>query len=168
MIRRYLVSTLTCSLLASGAIAQEMPGPIDRTVTYSPYPDQNFPNQVFFGDTHLHTSYSADAGMVGAIVGPDEAYRFARGEEVKSNHGLPVKLNRPLDFLVVADHAENLGLAPLIANSDPAVLANPWGKKVHDMIEAGNQPDAFNAWMAAMQALQDPSLGAGCRHGGEL
>ena len=80
MIRRYLISTLTCSLLASGAIAQEMPGPIDRTVTYSPYPDQNFPNQVFFGDTHLHTSYSADAGMVGAIVGPDEAYRFARGE----------------------------------------------------------------------------------------
>jgi hypothetical protein len=159
MTRRYLIFSLACSLLVSGAIAQDTPGPTDRAIKYSPYPDQNFPNQVFFGDTHLHTSYSADAGMVGAIVGPEEAYRFARGEEVKSNHGLRVKLKRPLDFLVVADHAENLGLAPLIAQSDPSVLANPWGKKVHDMIKAGKEPDAFNAWIAAMQALQDPFKG---------
>ena len=129
MKRSYLISSLALSLLASGAVAQEMPGPTDQSVEYSPYPDQNFPNQVFFGDTHLHTSYSADAGMVGAIIGPQEAYRFARGEEVSSNHGLRAKLRRPLDFLVIADHAENLGLAPLIAQSDPAVLANPWGKK---------------------------------------
>jgi hypothetical protein len=115
MPRNCLIPFLALSLLASGAIAQEMPGPTDQSAEYSPYPEQNFPNQVFFGDTHLHTSYSTDAGMVGAIVGPEEAYRFARGEEVKSNNGLRAKLRRPLDFLVVADHAENLGLAPLIA-----------------------------------------------------
>ena len=51
MTRRYLIFSLACSLLVSGAIAQEMPGPTDRAIKYSPYPDQNFPNQVFFGDT---------------------------------------------------------------------------------------------------------------------
>jgi hypothetical protein len=159
MTRNCLIPLLALLLLASGAIAQEMPGPTDQSAEYSPYPDQNFPNQVFFGDTHLHTAYSTDAGMVGAIVGPEEAYRFARGEEVKSNNGLRAKLRRPLDFLVIADHAENLGLAPLIAQSDPAILANPWGKKVYDMIKAGNETEAFNAWLAAMQALEDPFKG---------
>jgi hypothetical protein len=139
--------------------AQDAPGPSDKKVQYSPYPEQTFPNRVFFGDTHLHTAYSTDAGMVGAILGPEEAYRFARGEEVKSNHGLPVKLQRPLDFLVVADHAENLGLAPMIAESNPDLLKNPWGKKVHDLVNSGKGLDAFNEWIAVMQALKDPFAG---------
>ena len=142
----------------SAAVAQEIP-PTDRDVVYSPYPAQDFPDRVYFGDTHLHTSYSADAGMAGAIVGPEEAYRFARGEEITSNTGLPVQLQRPLDFLVIADHAENLGLAPMIANSDPALLANPWGKEVHDLVKSDRAPDAFNMWIAAMQELNDPFAG---------
>ena len=81
-------------------------------IKYSPYPAQDFPNNVYFGDTHLHTSYSTDAGMIGSPLGPEEAYRFARGEKVTSSTGLPARLQRPLDFLVVSDHAENLGLAP--------------------------------------------------------
>ena len=149
------------AMVAAGGMAtgQEMPPPTDRQIAYSPYPKEDYPNSVYFGDTHLHTSYSTDAGLVGAILGPEDAFRFARGEEVKSNHGLPVKLIRPLDFLVVADHSENLGLAPLIADSDPSVLDNPWGKKVHDLVKSGNQPEAFNAWIAAMQALDDPFAG---------
>src|SRR6185369_10275541 len=78
---------------------------------YSPYLDQGYPDRVYFGDTHLHTSYSTDAGMVGNRLGPEEAYRFARGEEVTSSTGLRARLQRPLDFLVVSDHAENLGLS---------------------------------------------------------
>jgi hypothetical protein len=66
--------------------------------------DQNFPNSVYFGDTHLHTSYSTDAGMAGNTVGPAEAYRFALGYEVTSSTGQRAKLKRPLDFLVIADH----------------------------------------------------------------
>lgn len=121
------------------ATAQDIP-PANRKIIYSPYPTKTFPNRVYFGDTHLHTAYSADAGMAGAIVGPEEAYRFARGEEIKSNTGLPVKLQRPLDFLVIADHAENLGLAPMIAESDPGLLKSDWGKKVHDLVKAGKGP----------------------------
>ena len=69
---------------------------------YSPYLEQGYPDRVYFGDTHLHTSYSTDAGMFGTRLGPDEAYRFALGEEVTSSTGLRVRLQRPLDFLVVA------------------------------------------------------------------
>ena len=144
------------------AFAQDAPGPTNKKIVYSPYPAKTFPNRVYFGDTHLHTSYSADAGMAGAIVGPEEAYRVARGEAVKSNSGLPVKLSRPLDFLVIADHAENLGLAPMIAESDPALLKSEWGKKVHDLAKTGTiegQGAAFNMWIAAMQELKDPFKG---------
>jgi len=134
----------------------DVPPPTTRNVTYSPYPAQTFPDRVYWGDTHLHTAYSSDAGMVGAILGPEEAYRFARGEEVKSNHGQPVKLRRPYDFLVVSDHAENLGLAPMIAESNPELLKSEWGRQVHDLVKAGKGPEAFNMWLAAMQALTDP------------
>ena len=96
---------------------------------YSPYVDDHFPNNVYFGDTHLHTSWSADAGMVGATLGPDEAYRVSRGETVTAYSGWKIKLVRPLDFLVVADHSENLGVADFIRRSDPIILANKTGKK---------------------------------------
>ena len=61
---------------------------------YSPYADRNYPTQPYFGDTHLHTSFSMDAGAFGARLGPREAYRFARGEQILSNTGQPVKLSR--------------------------------------------------------------------------
>ena len=81
--------------------------------------------------------------MVGNRIGPNEAYRFARGEQITSSTGQAAKLQRPLDFLVVADHAENLGLAPMIAASDPILLKNATGKKWHDMVKAGNGFEAF-------------------------
>jgi hypothetical protein len=96
---------------------------------YSPYLNNTFPQNVYFGDTHLHSSYSTDAGMVGNTTTPDEAYRVAKGEMITSPTGLKVRLKRPLDFVVLSDHAENLGLAPFIARSDEAVLANPAAKR---------------------------------------
>ena len=79
---------------------------------YSPYAGRNFPTRPLFGDTHLHTGYSMDAGAFGAKLGPRDAYKFARGEEILSSTGQPVKLSRPLDFLVVSDHSEMYGLMP--------------------------------------------------------
>jgi hypothetical protein len=75
------------------------------------------------------------------------AYRFAKGEEVVASHGSKVRLIRPLDFLVVSDHAENLGLAPMIAESNPLVTENAWGKVVHDMVKEGKSHDAFQKWI---------------------
>ena len=68
---------------------------------YSPYAQRSFPSRPLWGDTHLHTGLSVDAGLFGATLGLDDAYRFARGEEVRSSTGQPAKLSRPLDWLVV-------------------------------------------------------------------
>ena len=85
---------------------------------YSPYAGQKHPTRPWFGDTHLHTSFSMDAGAFGARVGPRDAYRFARGEEIMASSGQPVKLSSPLDFLVVSDHSDNMGFVPdLVAGS---------------------------------------------------
>jgi len=114
---------------------------------YSPYVVGENATQVYWGDTHLHTSYSADAGMIGNTLGPDVAYRFALGHEIKTSSGQPARLIRPLDFLVVSDHAENLGLSPLIANSDPELLKTKYGKKLHDLVKDGKGHEAFLIWI---------------------
>jgi len=148
---------ITSQAVEAATVSADVPPPSDDSErTYSPYPEENFPNRVYFGDTHLHTSYSTDAGMVGNTLGPDEAYRFARGEEVVQSHGLRAKLRRPLDFLVIADHAANLGVAVMIAESNPDLLANEWGRTVHDLVKAGRGPEAYNAWLVPMNARVNP------------
>lgn len=123
---------------------------------YSPFLNYNYPDQVFFGDTHLHTSYSTDAGMFGTTIGPDEAYRFAKGETVTSSTGVRARLLRPLDWLVIADHAENLGLAGLIDESSPDLLESDWGRKVHDLVKAGKSGDAYALWGDGVTNRKDP------------
>jgi len=109
---------------------------------YSPYAGRNYPTRPFFGDTHLHTAFSMDAGAFGARLSPRDAYRFARGEQVTSNTGQPVKLSRPLDFLVVADHSDNMGFFPDLFAGKPELLADPTGRKWYDMIQSGKGAEA--------------------------
>ncbi|RWY64651.1 DUF3604 domain-containing protein [Rhizobium leguminosarum] len=109
---------------------------------YSPYADRNFPTRPFFGDTHLHTSFSMDAGAFGARIGPRDAYRFARGEQITASSGQPAKLSRPLDFLVVADHSDNMGFFPDLFAGKPNLLADPTGRKWYDMLQSGKGADA--------------------------
>jgi hypothetical protein len=110
--------------------------------TYSPYAERSFPTRPYFGDTHLHTSFSMDAGAFGARLGPRDAYRFARGEQVNSSSGQPVRLARPLDFLVVADHSDNMGFFPDLFAGKPEMLADPTGRKWYDMIRSGRGGEA--------------------------
>ena len=109
---------------------------------YSPYAERDFPGRPFFGDTHLHTSFSFDAGAFGARLGPKDAYRFARGELVISSTGQPAKLSRPLDFLVVTDHSDNMGFFPDLLAGKPDLLADPTGRKWYDMIQSGKGEEA--------------------------
>jgi len=109
---------------------------------YSPYAGRNFPTRPFFGDTHLHTGFSMDAGAFGARLTPRDAYRFARGEEITSNTGQPVKLSRPLDFLVVADHSDGMGFFPLLMGGDPTLLATEQGRRWYDQIKGGKGAEA--------------------------
>ncbi len=91
---------------------------------YSPYAGRKYPQRIFFGDTHNHTSNSGDAFMGGTRLGPEEAYRFALGEEVVSSTGVPARLSRPLDFLVITDHAEGLGVIGEIFAGNPAFMGD--------------------------------------------
>ena len=148
--------------MALPAIAQEAgnPSAIQAPAKeYSPYLNYNYPDKVFFGDTHLHTSYSTDAGLFGATIGPDEAYRFAKGEIVTSSTGVRTRLLRPLDFLVVADHAENLGLSPMISESNPELLENDWGRQIHDKVQAGKLGEAYAMWGGQVTKREDPLAG---------
>ena len=145
-----LASTLLTVLSATQAVAQTFTGdvaiiPEDVKIGakgYSPYVGRSHPDRVFWGDTHLHTSYSTDAGLIGNVLGPDEAFRFAKGERVRASAGEFAQLIRPLDFLVVADHAENLGLAPMIAESNPDLLATEFGRTVHKLVQQGRYEEA--------------------------
>ena len=109
---------------------------------YSPYAGRNFPSRPLFGDTHLHTSFSMDAGASGTRLDARAAYRFARGEQVTSNTGQLVKLSRPLDFLVVADHSDGFGFFPLVFKGDPTVMADPQGRRWNEMLHAGKGMEA--------------------------
>jgi len=119
---------------------------------YSPYAGRTFPTRVYWGDTHLHTDLSFDAGAAGCRLGPSDAYRLAKGEEVTASSGQRVKLSRPLDFLVVADHSDNMGFFPDFLAGKPELLADPQGRKWYDMIQTGKGGEA--AWEIVMSFSQ--------------
>jgi hypothetical protein len=138
--------TLVCGALITSAIcanlASASPPPVtieDMAVekVYSPFAGRDYPDEVLFGDMHFHTELSFDAGLIGTQLGVDEGFRFARGEQVLSNTGQPVQLVRGLDYLVITDHAEFMGLASMIRESNPLLLSSEWGRWIHERFNAG-------------------------------
>ncbi len=95
-------------------------------------------NDVYWGDTHLHTDLSMDAGAFGNRIGMDEAYRFARGEEVTATSGIKAKLSRPLDFLVIADHSDGMGFYNSIVTGGDFAMEHEEGRRWKKMIEEGD------------------------------
>ena len=138
---------------------------------YSPYAQRRFPSRPFWGDTHLHTGLSVDAGLFGARLGPEDAYRFARGEEVVSSSGQPVKLARPLDFLVIADHSDGMGLIGDLAAGAPEVTRFEQGARWADGLRAGGQTavdTALDLITTFSQGKVDPELLAAYSPGSKI
>ena len=107
---------------------------------YSPYSGEEFPMELLWGDTHVHSSFSMDANVMGNTrLDPGDAYRFARGDTVTANTGHSVRLDRPLDFLVVSDHAEYMGILPKLRAEDPVLLADPEGRKIFNALTGDPQ-----------------------------
>jgi len=128
---------------------------------YSPYAQRRFPSRPLWGDTHLHTGLSVDAGLFGARLGLEEAYRFARGEEVVSSTGQPVKLSRPLDWLVIADHSDAMGFVQDLAAAAPAVMRFEQGARWANGMRAGGQTavdTALDLIATFSQGKVDPEL----------
>lgn len=111
----------------------------DSVVVYSPNADREYPTQLLFGETHLHSSLSADAGGGGTKLMPSDLYRFARGEQVTSNTGQPVKLSRPYDFMALTEHTDGMGVITDIFAGAPNILADEQGKKYYEEFSAGGE-----------------------------
>ena len=142
---RFAQTLIAAALLVAASAQSQVPPPKDTGglskaypgAAYSPYAGRGFATGVFWGDTHLHTDMSMDAGAFGNRLDLDVAYRFARGEEVQSSTAGPVRLSRPLDFLVVADHSDNMGFFPDLLSGAPHILSNATGKDWYNRIQAG-------------------------------
>ena len=133
------------TLLMSNALAQipappnpeEVLSPAYTGKSYSPYAGRQTALMPLWGDSHLHTDISMDAGAFGNRLGLDEAYRFARGDEVVTSTGIRARLSRPLDWLVIADHSDNMGFFPDMFAGAPHILNDPTGKDWYNRIQAG-------------------------------
>jgi hypothetical protein len=139
------IFALVCLLLAQSAFAQiplppnpdDMLSPGYTGKSYSPYAGRQTAMMPLWGDSHLHTDISMDAGAFGNRLGLDEAYRFARGEEVVTSTGIRARLSRPLDWIVIADHSDNMGFFPDMFAGKPHILNDPTGKDWYNRIQAG-------------------------------
>ncbi len=131
---------------------------------FSPYANRNYPARVFWGDQHVHSGWSVDAGAFGCTLGPEEALRFARGEQVMSSLGEPAKLSRPLDWVAITDHSDAAGVIFEIRDGNPNLMADPQIKKWHDMMASGKGVEAATQMITAQSnnkvpaAMKDPKL----------
>ncbi len=158
--KRFLLPTTVLLVFASQSFAQDsinMDGldPVFPPRPYSPYADRGFPENVYFGDTHVHTGLSGDAGGGGTTLMPRDAYRFARGEQITSNTGQPVKLRTPFDFFMITDHSDGMGAITDMIAGTPNVMADPDGKMFHEAFKAGGQ----KAQEAAQELVRQFSQG---------
>jgi len=161
------VSAMAMLAFALAASAQQiMPSeaylPADTTKFYkapgySPYAGRHYPTRPLFGDEHVHTGWSGDAGMSGTTLDPEDAFRFARGEEVISTSGQPAQLSRPLDWMAITDHSDGMGVISLIREGDTDMMADPTLKRWHDMMNEGGE-SASAAMMELIAAQSNKKL----------
>jgi hypothetical protein len=140
-----------------GEIQPADPAKFYKKPGYSPYAGKNYPERPLFGDEHVHTAWSADAGMSGATLTPEDAVRFARGEEVISTTGQPVKLGRPLDWVAITDHSDGMGVIFEIKDGNPELMADPTLKRWHDLMAQGSE-GAAKATMELINAQSNKKL----------
>jgi len=161
----YIAISLSAITTASGA--QEFQ-PNEKQLSdlysgkaYSPYAERTFPERPLWGDSHLHTSLSMDAGGFGNRVGLRDAYRLARGEQITASSGQPVRLARPLDWLAITDHSDGMGFINDILSASPLVTRYEQGARWSKGMRAGGQ-EAVNATLdmiaAASQGTMDPEM----------
>jgi hypothetical protein len=149
--RTLLFSSAIAVLLAAPALGQIVQSEESTEGSFpekpfSPYANRSFPERPLWGETHLHTGLSLDAGAFGNILGPDDAWRFAKGEQIISSTGQPVRLSRPLDWMVLTDHTDLMGFAPDLQAGKPEILADPKGLEWYEGYSAGGEEAGRSAF----------------------
>lgn len=157
---------LSCSLIMSTMGAEtSTPKTADANPTrenYSPYADRDFPENLYWGDTHVHSSRSFDAFTMGMgnRLDPDTAYRFARGETVDSHNGKRLRITKPLDFFVLSDHAEYMGALLRVQQRDAVFLETELGKRWHKQFQKGNFQQIFKDFQNVVNGMADREPGS--------
>ncbi|MBS9718840.1 DUF3604 domain-containing protein [Pseudohalocynthiibacter aestuariivivens] len=160
-----LLAGVCSTAMMSGALAQESFG--DTAVTnlvkpsYSPYAGRNFPTRPLWGDNHLHTALSLDARAAGVILTHDDAYRFAKGEEITTSNGVQTRIGQPLDWLAITDHSDAMGAMNEVVAGNPMLMQDEivreWSRRInlggqealaagYEIVEsftAGNTPEVM-------------------------
>ena len=143
-----IAAAVTAALLLSACSDSKPkdPGPADgqadAAATVAEVRHTDVPREAYFGDTHVHTGWSADAGMDGAVTGPEDAYRLAIGEEVKSNTGQKTKLHRPYDWFMVTDHSDGMGTINEIVAGNAEMMAEKQLAGWRDALASGDEARA--------------------------
>ena len=141
----------------SGEIQPADPAKFHKEPGYSPYAGRRYPERPYLGDEHVHTSWSVDAGGTGTTLGPEEATRFARGEELMATSGQPVKLGQPLDWVAITDHSDMMGMITEIKGGNPEMMADPTLKRWREMFNGG-PVEAKKAVMELVAAQSNKKL----------
>ncbi len=129
-----LHTPLLCALLVTSmAYAKDVKKP------FSPYADREYPTKLLFGEQHIHSALSADAGGGGTKLLPRDLYRFAKGEQVMSNTNQPVKRNRALDFMCITEHTDGMGVITDIFKGTPSIMADEQGADFHNKFAQGGE-----------------------------
>lgn len=145
---------ILCTIVILTACQQEQEQATEATTSTkdeSTAIEKNPNKNLYWGDTHLHTNYSSDAFLFGTIMAnPDEAFRFAKGEMmVYPPTGEKIKIRKPLDFLVVSDHAEGLGTMNKARNKDGLLMSTEAGRRLAKIVEGKPGIPMFLTWLRA-------------------
>lgn len=151
------LSLLVIAACKPKAPAAEIPASSDAATTQAPVtPETGYPERAYFGDTHVHTGWSFDAGLDGAVTSPEDAFRLASGAEVTSNSGQMVKLQRPLDWMVITDHSDGMGTINEVQSGNPEMIADPFLNTLYEAMK-GNDSKARGA--AVLEVINRQSNG---------
>ncbi|HEB27245.1 MAG TPA: DUF3604 domain-containing protein [Porticoccus sp.] len=146
--RRYFLLSMVTLLLQACGNSADIAQPKEKTIdpldavsadasSASVSVQSSYPEKPFFGDTHIHTNLSLDAGAFGNRLGLDAAYEFARGDQVTSTTGISAQLSRPLDFVVIADHSDGMGIFPDLLNNRGSIMNTAEGKRWSQWLKEG-------------------------------
>jgi hypothetical protein len=155
-----LAALASCSKHADKIAATGDAGSVAAKVAEGGYlPDANrkYPERVLWGDEHVHTAWSADAGLAGSTWGPEEAVRFVRGEAIKAVNGEMAQLHRPYDWIAVTDHSDGMGTINELNAGNPEMMKDPVAKRWYDMMMAGPE-QGINAKREAINAQATGTL----------
>jgi hypothetical protein len=157
-----MIATASGALLLSAGCSRSPapPAPVAAPpaarIAHGPVPTP-FPERVFWGDEHVHTGWSADAGLAGTTLSPEDAVRFVRGETVKSNTGQDAKLEVPLDWVAVTDHSDGMGTISELQAGNPEFMSDPRAREWAEGMKKGGVA-AHDAAMAAVSAQSNKNL----------